>query len=161
MIQDQSLSVLLFQIDLVAGSAFALIGSFLPKLDMVEHAHYGDLGGWFDSSEAAQVGFDEHPTGLVEGLEVGATENGPGETTSTPVLLAFEDFVGHLLEDVDRVDDELGVLTLGDDTTLFETATKGGGHHYPSFVIETMEVLAKEHFIFFRSVFTVLPPTLG
>jgi hypothetical protein len=60
------------------------------------------------------------------------------------------------------VDEKLPVLAFGHDTACLEVVTKRGGHNHPSFFIQAVEVLAKEHFIFSRpSVLSSDPITVS
>ena len=62
------------------------------------------------------------------------------------------------LELAGREEDDLTVLALGEDTTVFETTAKTGGHDHPALPVETVEVLAKEHCCVSPSVLMSLTP---
>ena len=127
---------------------------------MVIDTDHRDLGACLQVGEVPQVGFDQHPARLVECLQVGTREDRARETASGAVLLHF----GHLrcprLELAGREEDELTVLPLGEDTTVFETTAKTGGHDHPALPVETVEVRAKEHCFASPSVLMSLTPLL-
>jgi hypothetical protein len=92
----------------------------------------------------------------------GDCRSAPGEATTGLVLGPLDHFGGLLLEIVCSPDDELSILSLGDDTAVLETTAKTGGQDHPSLAIEAVEVLAEEHFCSFPFSLTVrFPPCLG
>ena len=89
---------------------------------------------------------------------VGSTEHSSGEATPAAVLGHLHHFGGLCLKVVESEDDQLAVLTFGNDTTRFETTSESGGQDHPALPIETVEELSKEHFFSFPSVRTADPP---
>ena len=132
------------------------IGVLRPKLDVIPHADNGDLGARAQSGKLTKVGLDQDTTRLVQRLEVGTPEDSSGELSAASVLRLPDDFGGMCLEVGDCGNRELTVLAFGDDTPVFETTAKTGGHHNPSLVIQTVEVLTEEHFCPLPSVFICL-----
>jgi hypothetical protein len=95
-------------------------------------------------------------------LRVGAGEHGSGETSPGAILGHGPHLCRPCLELSGREECELTILSLGNDTTVFETTAKPGGHDHPALLVEAVEVLAEEHFWFSPSISVCsIPFSLG